>query len=78
MVAFALELIKTSKALYPGSLAQEWNMHKRGRYAPCASRDRFGLTSASYRVLRSLCKEGILVSTDDHKYTLNPTPPCTE
>lgn len=69
MQEFALELIKKG-TLTPGKLATEWEMHKRGRYAPAASRDRFGLTAASYKVLRKLRTEGLITSDDDWKFTL--------
>lgn len=69
MQKFALDLVKKEKKVYTGTLAREWYASRNnGRFPPCASRDRFGLTSASYKALRSLVEKGLIEADSTDRF----------
>lgn len=70
MREFTLDFLKKNPGYNPNSLAQSWHEYKTGRYAPAASRKRFGITSAAYRTLRKLQEEGLVTSTRDYEFYL--------
>lgn len=70
MREFAIEFIRNNPRANPNRLAAEWYRYKNGRYAPVASRYKFGTTSAAYKTLRNLESEGLVQSDGNYHYTI--------
>jgi hypothetical protein len=70
---FALALLKSEGGeVHTGTLAYKWAEYKTGRHPPCASRDRFGLTSAAHKTMRKLVEMGLAEFNGYSSYTFKP------